>query len=332
MDVIVKRDNQKRYQEKKAKKEKKEQEKKGKDDKKEEIPNDPNAWWNTNTFTPDMNKNSFVETSSFMILFSRYRLKYMNDNLPEITRLFENTLKLKLESDFKKGVFTVSTTNQTFDPFAIINGKNILDLMSKGCDFGVAKTILDAGISFDVIKLSRYCSNDEILKNRKQRLIGPNGSTMKAIELTTKCQLSLYAKYAVLVGPISSLNRAQKVVKETMENIHPVYNIKKLMVMQELEKDPSMAEKSWAEYLPKFEKTKSKTKATKKTLKKKDAYTPFPKPIEKSDVQKKIESGQYFLEEQKNRTKNNKQGKKRKLESNEKSSSEPAQKKRKKDE
>lgn len=82
-----------------------------------------------------------------------------------------------------------------------------------------------------------------------------------------------------------------------MNNIHPIYFIKELMIKRELAKDPQLANESWDRFLPQFKRrTLSKRKKPLKvTDKSKKVYTPFPPPQEKSKVDLQIESGEYFL-------------------------------------
>lgn len=85
-----------------------------------------------------------------------------------------------------------------------------------------------------------------------------------------------------------------------MNNIHPIYHIKELMVKRELAKDPDLANENWERYLPHFKKRTLSKRRTPARIndKSKRVYTPFPPPREKSKIDLQIESGEYFLGKQ----------------------------------
>lgn len=78
---------------------------------------------------------------------------------------------------------------------------------------------------------------------------------------------------------------------DTMRNIHPVYNIKELMIKQELAKNPDLATEDWSRFLPQF----TKRNVQRKKMKTKTAYTPFPPDQQPRKEDLLMESGEYFL-------------------------------------
>uniref|UniRef100_A0A9L0R8H2 KRR-R motif-containing protein 1 n=1 Tax=Equus caballus TaxID=9796 RepID=A0A9L0R8H2_HORSE len=92
-----------------------------------------------------------------------------------------------------------------------------------------------------------------------------------------------------------SFEQVRKVVLDTMKNIHPIYNIKTLMIKRELAKDSELRSQSWERFLPQFKhKNVNKRKEPKKKTVKKE-YTPFPPPQPESQIDKELASGEYFL-------------------------------------
>ena len=135
---------------------------------------------------------------------------------------------------------------------------------------------------------------------RRQRILGPSGSTLKALELLTNTYILVQGNTVSAMGPFKGLKEVRRVVEDCMANIHPIYHIKELMIKRELAKDPELVNESWDRFLPNFKKrTLSKRKKPLKvTDKSKKVYTPFPPPQEKSKVDLQIESGEYFLGKQ----------------------------------
>lgn len=160
-----------------------------------------------------------------------------------------------------------------------------------------ALKILEDGVACDIIKIRNQVRNKERFVKRRQRLLGPSGSTLKALELLTSTYILVQGNTVAAMGPYKGLKEVRRVVNDCMANIHPIYHIKELMIKRELAKDPTLANESWDRFLPNFKKrTLSKRRVPYKvTDKSKKVYTPFPPAPEKSKVDLQIESGEYFL-------------------------------------
>ena len=164
-------------------------------------------------------------------------------------------------------------------------------------EYNQALKILEDGVACDVIKIRGQVRNKERFVKRRQRILGPSGSTLKALELLTGTYILVQGNTVSTMGPFKGLKDVRRIVNDCMANVHPIYHIKELMIKRELAKDPTLAHESWDRFLPNFKKrTLSKRRVPLKvTDKSKKVYTPFPPPPEKSKVDKQIESGEYFL-------------------------------------
>ncbi|XP_054845001.1 KRR1 small subunit processome component homolog isoform X3 [Eublepharis macularius] len=224
--------------------------------------------WKEPPFTREDNPRGLLEESSFATLFPKYREAYLKECWPLVQKtLSEHHINADL--DLIEGSMTVNTTKKTFDPYIIIRARDLIKLLARSVPFEQAIRILEDDIACDIIKIGSLVRNRDRFVKRRQRLIGPNGSTLKV----------------------------RKVVLDTMKNIHPIYNIKTLMIKRELLKDPELRKQNWDRFLPKFKhKNLNKRKEPKKKTVKKE-YTPFPPPQPESQIDKELASGEYFLKE-----------------------------------
>ncbi|KAL8918567.1 MAG: hypothetical protein Q9208_007279 [Pyrenodesmia sp. 3 TL-2023] len=256
--------------------------------------------WKIDSFNPTDNiAGPFAEESSFAVLFPKYREVYLKQAWPLVTRALDKH-HTACTLDLIEGCMTVKTTRKTYDPAAILNARDVIKLLSRSVPAPQAVKILEDGVAADIIKIRNLVRNKERFVKRRQRILGPNGSTLKALELLTQCYILVQGNTVSAMGSYKGLKEVRRVVEDCMANIHPIYHIKELMIKRELMKDPELANENWERFLPHFKKrTLSKRrKPLKITDKSKKTYTPFPPPQEKSKVDLQIESGEYFLGKQ----------------------------------
>ncbi|CAH2277920.1 KRR1 small subunit processome component homolog isoform X1 [Pelobates cultripes] len=258
--------------------------------------------WKEEPFTKDDNPRGLLEESSFATLFPKYREAYLKECWPLVQKALNESF-VKAELDLIEGSMTVTTTKKTFDPYVIVRARDLIKLLARSVPFEQAVRILQDDMACDIIKIGSLVRNRERFIKRRQRILGPKGSTLKALELLTSCYIMVQGNTVSAIGPFSGLKEVRKVVLDTMKNIHPIYNIKALMIKRELAKDPELRSKSWERFLPKFKhKNVSKRKEPKNKNIKKE-YTPFPPPQPESQIDKELASGEFFLKESQKRRK-----------------------------
>ncbi|XP_061923040.1 KRR1 small subunit processome component homolog [Entelurus aequoreus] len=252
--------------------------------------------WKEQPFTRDDNPRGLLEESSFATLFPKYREAYLRDCWPLVEKAL-GEVNIKSSLDVIEGSMSVCTTKKTFDPYAIIRARDLIKLLARSVPFEQAVRILQDDVACDIIKIGTLVRNRERFVKRRQRIIGPKGSTLKALELLTNCYVMVQGNTVSALGPFSGLKEVRKVVMDTMKNIHPIYNIKTLMIKRELSKDTELRTQNWERFLPKFRhKNLAKRKEPKKKSVKK-AYTPFPPQQPDSKVDKELATGEFFLQE-----------------------------------
>jgi len=125
--------------------------------------------------------------------------------------------------DLIHGSMSVRTTRKTYDPYVILKARDMIKLLARGVAVGQAVKILDDGVACDIIKIGNIVRNKERFVKRRQRIIGPDGSTLKVRFSRISLQ---YNGTVSVMGPYKSLKEVRRMVLDCMKNIHPIYRIK----------------------------------------------------------------------------------------------------------
>lgn len=266
-----------------------------------------NAWsLKIPAFRAAHNPHGMLEESSFATLFPKYREKYLKEYWPLIRgHLDEHHVRAEL--DLVEGSMVVRTTRQTWDPYVIVKARDMIKLLARSVPYEQAIRVLADDIGCDIIKIGNLVRKKEKFVKRRQRLIGPNGATLKSIELLTDCYVLVQGTTVAALGPYKGLQQVRDIVVDTMENVHPIYNIKALMIKRELLKDPELRDKDWSRFLPKFKNKNISKRKQPKVKKPKKEYTPFPPPMPLSKIDQQLETGEFFMKDAEKRARRNRE-------------------------
>jgi len=251
--------------------------------------------WKIEKWKPEYLSAPLLEESSFAVMFPRYREKYLRDVWPIVTKAL-TAVGIDCELNLIEGSMTVRTTRKTSDPYIIVKSRDLIKLLARSIPVQQAIKILEDDVHCEIIKIGGYTKNKERFLKRRQRLVGPDGATLKALELLTDCYVLVQGNTVAAMGSFQGLKQVREVVIDCMNNIHPVYNIKTLMIKKELSKDQELSKENWERFLPKFKKKNVKKKKGKVTEKKE--YTPFPPSQQPRKVDIQLETGEYFLSDE----------------------------------
>lgn len=252
--------------------------------------------WKIDEWSPDNMSAPLLEESSFATLFPKYREKYLREVWPIVTASLDK-VGISCELNLIEGSMTVRTTKKTKDPFIIMKARDLIKLLARSLPVQQAIKILQDDVQCDIIKIGGIVRSKERFVKRRQRLLGPDGATLKALEMLTDCYVMVQGNTVACMGPYKGLKQVRTVVTDCMKNIHPVYHIKTLMIKKELAKDPKLAEEDWSRFLPVFKRKNTSKRRVPHTVNEKKVYTPFPPAQQPSKIDLQLETGEYFLNE-----------------------------------
>ncbi|MES1904256.1 MAG: ribosomal RNA assembly protein krr1 [Paramarteilia canceri] len=183
----------------------------------------------------------------------------------------------------------------------------------------LAQEIYDENTSSALVYIKRYVKDKKVFINRRNRMFGPDGMTLKAIQMITETTLIIQGGTVAIIGPERGVKNAVKIVEDVMKNVHPVFSIKELMDKKKLQKNPQDAittindavsnsrKKANKESRDRKREIKKAMKA--KALKVKEKLEQrenddddLPELPKKSKIDLQIESGEYFMNEKDKKT------------------------------
>lgn len=255
--------------------------------------------WHIEPFRKGELPGPLTEESSFAVLFPKYREAYLREVWPAVTRVL-GAHGVACELNLVEGSMAVRTTRKTWDPYIIVKARDMVKLLARSVPLPSAARVLEDGVACDVIKIGGLVGSRERFVRRRQRLVGPEGNTLKAIELLTQCFVLVQGSTVSAIGSYKGLKEVRRIAVDCMRNVHPIYHIKELMIKRELAKDERLKTESWDRFLPHFRRLNEKRRAKKAAERpkaEKKAYTPFPPEQRPRKEDLEMASGEYFLRE-----------------------------------
>lgn len=253
-----------------------------------------NNIWKPLTVSPEDNLSPPCIKSKFKIKFPQYREKYLLAAWSEIKKILEK-FGIKTNLDVVEGDILIETTKKVWDPWAIINARDFINLLTRSVPLMQAIKIFQDTIHCEIVQLGKRKIKKNIYIKRRQRILGPDGATLKALELITNCYILVQGNTCSIMGPSKGVHEVQDIIRDCMKNVHPIYKIKELMIKRELYKNKKLKNTNWDRFLPKFKKKNVKRRKPIKICKKSKEFNFFPQTQLLQKIDKKIISGEYFI-------------------------------------